>query len=626
MKKEISITFIEIEKWLRENKEILINSIIKKIKQKENIFYFKLFRGKNFHLIIYLPYFLFFSNSSIRIEKPSSFQMILRKYIENQKIVNVIQKEFDKIVIFELSNSIKLIIEFFSDGNIIILDSEGKIIDALIKREWRDRKIDKNLEYKFPPIKNLLKKSFHEIFEILKKEEKNIINFLMEYFGLNYYYSQEILKKLNIDKNKKCSEISQKEIDLILKEIEEIRNSKIFFLKENDIIWISSLEIENSIKFEKINEAFIYSYNKIEKKRIEKKIKEEKEKLEKILEKIEEKKEEINLEINEISLVIDTIQKNYIKINEICEKILSLRKMNIDWNDIKNIVKKQYNEILDINEHKGILILNIEGKKIEVDFKNLRGYINELFERRKKLKEKLERIKQKSLEEIKIDTKNQIQEEREEIKEQKQWYEKFRWFISSDGFLVVSGKDAETNEELIRKYTRKYDLVLHADIHGSPFTVIRNDKKGVIPAQTIYEAAQFTACYSQAWDLGLGTIHVYYVNPDQLVKANLPKGSFLIKGERNWLEKVKLRLSIGILEEKGSIKVFSSPPVAARKKTQYIITLVPGNRSADELVKEIRKHFESILPFELRSLFEKISDEEIKKLIPFGKGELVKVL
>ncbi|MFH7903297.1 MAG: NFACT family protein, partial [Candidatus Aenigmatarchaeota archaeon] len=130
MKKEISITFIEIEKWLKENKEILINSIIKKIKQKENIFYFKLFKGKNFHLIIYLPYFLFFSNSSIRIEKPSSFQMILRKYIENQKIVNVIQKEFDKIVIFELSNSIKLIIEFFSDGNIIILDNEGKIIDA----------------------------------------------------------------------------------------------------------------------------------------------------------------------------------------------------------------------------------------------------------------------------------------------------------------------------------------------------------------------------------------------------------------------------------------------------------------------------------------------------------------
>ncbi len=37
--------------------------------------------------------------------------------------------------------------------------------------------------------------------------------------------------------------------------------------------------------------------------------------------------------------------------------------------------------------------------------------------------------------------------------ENKEWYEKFRWFTSSDGFLVVAGKDTVSNEVLVKKYT-----------------------------------------------------------------------------------------------------------------------------------------------------------------------------
>ncbi|MEM5832254.1 MAG: ribosome rescue protein RqcH [Candidatus Aenigmatarchaeota archaeon] len=628
MKREISITYIEIEKWLKENQENIVNSIIKKIKQREKIFYFKLFKGRNQNLIIYLPYFLFFSNSSIRVEKPTNFQMVLRKYAEDKRIEKVYQREMDKIVIFELSNKIKLIFEFFSDGNIIIVDENGKIIDALVKRDWKDRSINRNVEYKFPPLKNLIKKNFQEIFEICKNSDLAIFKFLIENFGLNSYYAQAILETLKIDKNKNCKEISQRELDLILKSIEEILKSKEFYIKKNDFIWIGSLNISDSIRIEKINDAFLEGFSILEKKKIIKKEKEKEEKVKKIFEAIEESKRKIMEEISEISEKIDVIQNNYSLISEISEKILALRGMNVDWQDIKNIIKKQYKEVLEINEHLGSIKLKFGEKEITLSFRDLKGFLNKLFERRKKLKEKLSKIEERKKEEIKIEVEKEsfgLALEKEE-KEQKQWYEKFRWFISSDGFLVVSGKDAESNEELIKKYVREQDIIFHADIHGSPFTVIRNDKKQNIPLQTIYEAAQFTACYSQAWDLGLGNINVYYVRPNQLVKSNLPKGSFLITGERIWLEKVKLRLAIGVYEEKGKVKIFAAPPVAARKKTQYIITLVPGNRSADELVKEIRKHFESNLPFEIRALFEKVSDEEIKRLIPFSKGELVRVI
>jgi len=43
----------------------------------------------------------------------------------------------------------------------------------------------------------------------------------------------------------------------------------------------------------------------------------------------------------------------------------------------------------------------------------------------------------------------------------KEWYEKFRWFISSDDFLILGGRDATSNEIVIKKHTEKNDLVFH---------------------------------------------------------------------------------------------------------------------------------------------------------------------
>ena len=50
----------------------------------------------------------------------------------------------------------------------------------------------------------------------------------------------------------------------------------------------------------------------------------------------------------------------------------------------------------------------------------------------------------------------------------REWYEKFHWFFSSEGFLCVGGKDATSNEVIIKKHLEKNDLVLHTDMAGSP--------------------------------------------------------------------------------------------------------------------------------------------------------------
>lgn len=38
------------------------------------------------------------------------------------------------------------------------------------------------------------------------------------------------------------------------------------------------------------------------------------------------------------------------------------------------------------------------------------------------------------------------------------WFEKFNWFISSENYLVISGRDAQQNEMIVKRYMSKGDL------------------------------------------------------------------------------------------------------------------------------------------------------------------------
>ncbi len=193
---------------------------------------------------------------------------------------------------------------------------------------------------------------------------------------------------------------------------------------------------------------------------------------------------------------------------------------------------------------------------------------------------------------------------------------------------MVIGKDATTNEILIKKYLEKEDIVLHAEIIGSPFGVIKGEGKK-ISREAIEEAAEFVACYSKAWQMGLGSIAVYWVLPDQVSKkppsgTYLPKGSFMIYGNKNYLKHIPLKLAIGIKideNEKGA-EVIALPIRAAKKHCAYFVGIVPGSLSSSDLAKKIKRKFVKIVNPKHKEIIEKIDLEEIRRLIPFGKGDL----
>jgi predicted ribosome quality control (RQC) complex YloA/Tae2 family protein len=213
----------------------------------------------------------------------------------------------------------------------------------------------------------------------------------------------------------------------------------------------------------------------------------------------------------------------------------------------------------------------------------------------KKNKKKLEGAKdaledtKKQLTKLQKDEKKFLinEAEKQKRKERKrQWYEKFHWFISSEGFLCIGGKDATSNEIIVKKHMDKEDLVLHTDMAGSPFFIIKNGQAAT--DQTIFEAAEAVAVYSRAWKSGYTTADVFYVKPEQVTKESksgesLAKGSFMVYGKTNYLHP-KLQYAIGLIED----EIIGGPKSAVEKKTKNFILVIPGREKKSALAKKIK--------------------------------------
>jgi predicted ribosome quality control (RQC) complex YloA/Tae2 family protein len=171
------------------------------------------------------------------------------------------------------------------------------------------------------------------------------------------------------------------------------------------------------------------------------------------------------------------------------------------------------------------------------------------------------------------------------------WYERFRWFTSSEGFLIIGGRDVDTNEEIYAKYLEKRDLAFHTDAPGAPLTVIKTEGQEV-PDITLQDAAQFAVSYSSIWKAGLGSGDCYMVKAEQVTKTPehgefLKKGAFVIRGERRYFRDALLSLAIGIADG----MLIGGPTSAIKPRADLLLEIEPGEYNADDLAKRIYRIF-----------------------------------
>ncbi len=558
-----SMSYIDLLAWVVENKNNLIGCRIDNIynlEKLENVLVFKL-HCKNYdrNLIMEPGTRINFTRYDIQKEIGNKAKT-LRELIRGSVISNVEIIDKERILKIELSNAMKIILELLPRGLLLVLDNQDKIKFATEYKEFKDRTVRPGLPYVQPP-----------------KPKKTVIpKDVMIAMHLSDNNAEEYEKLEKSIMEGKIAPCIQKGITFMPIEFEGCERGATF----NDIIDEYFLEVTKEKEIQKTTE----------------KIEGEKKKLEKTIQEIEENIKEYEKKAEELRNIGKYIMEHYMEVE----------------NAIKNKQKKIKVGDNEVEINPGLSVT----KNASLYFDKAKEYV----QKEKKAKETLEELKRK-LNEIETEIKKEEEGRRLSIRK-KEWYEKYRWSITTNGFLVIAGKDSDQNESLVRKLLEDNDIFMHADIQGAAATIIKNPKN--ITDQDIYDAAVVAASYSKAWKIGLAAVDVFWVYGNQVSKSPptgeyLPKGSFMIYGKKNYIKAVKLNLAIGFkIDDSLEIIVGSENSISTKVKNYVVIS--PGDeleRTADRILK-ILSEVNSISPTkELKN--------EVLSILP-GKSKIVKVV
>lgn len=205
-----------------------------------------------------------------------------------------------------------------------------------------------------------------------------------------------------------------------------------------------------------------------------------------------------------------------------------------------------------------------KGLAVDIDL-SLSGWSNarQYYDQRKSAATKQEKTEQASSKALKsteakiqADLKKGLKQEKQVLRPVRKalWFEKFIYFISSDGYLVLGGKDAQQSEILYRRYLKKGDIFVHADLPGAASVIIKNNPNeddAPIPPSTLQQAGNMSVCTSNAWD-SKAVMSAWWVNADQVSKTGptgeyLAAGGFQISGKKNFLPPAQLLLGFGVM-------------------------------------------------------------------------------
>jgi len=162
------------------------------------------------------------------------------------------------------------------------------------------------------------------------------------------------------------------------------------------------------------------------------------------------------------------------------------------------------------------------------------------------------------------------------------WFERYRWFLSSEGILVIGGRDAASNDLIVRRYLKSKDLYVHADIHGAPSVIVKHPETGASAGPvTLAEAGQFSVAFSKAWRAGLASTSAFWVTSEQVSKAAasgefVARGAWVIHGTKNVLRDLPTELGVGTVEYQGAELWCAAPPSALRARGRVRVRIVPG--------------------------------------------------
>ena len=532
-------------------------------------------------LVIDFRGWLYLTKETISTESNKGvFVNSVRKSIKKGRLNSISQLNGDRILCMEFirgDQTSSLIFELFHKGN-AILCQENKISTLMRKQKFRHRSLSSGIEYQPPIGFNPFESNFSDFKKILIESERPLGASLTINCNLGGEISNLICYGLKIDGQ---SSVIESQIRIIYDRLQEILSDKIrptiFLDEEGNNFTVSSLNLTNLKAgqefgtFDEAIEAYLDSMETPVKETIDKdKIREDRQR---------KAVENYNSKAKEMREYGDFIFSN--------------------TDSVRKCIEEGKEEI------------PIGRTNIKIDLlKSPESNASDFFDKAKEFERKAERTK-----EI-LNVKKTKKAKKKKTKTKKlEWFENYRWFITSDNEIAVGGRDARSNEMVVKKYLKKMDRYAHADIHGAPSVVVKNN--GLLPSsESMLEASSFSLAYSKAWGARVSSGHSFWVENDKVSKTPntgefLAKGSFVIRGKRNWNRNLGVELAIGVIDYEGNEKLMGGPLSALEKHSKKYVSFRPGFVDRKIVAKKLSESFE-------------IDIAEVERLLPSGGFEIKK--
>jgi predicted ribosome quality control (RQC) complex YloA/Tae2 family protein len=574
---------------------------------------------------------------------------------------------FERIVILVVKahrTTYRLYLELFSKGNAILVDNQDTIMHASSYRIMRDREITRHQKFRLPPARG---KDPTQVTEkglaSLLDHNGTLIHALTRTLSIGGLYAEELLVRANLDKNTAIENITLNDLNRLyltlakllieLKQdpkphIVEAASGRAIDVLPVKLHLYTPHDIKSYTSFNEAADTYFteLTFSKDAADSVSR----------------NETKRQIDeqhriLSQQEVSLITfkqnaeNNTQKGdliytYIRdLEQLCQIALTLLKSDQSESDKIGAIKSAATFLpppltvtkVDLATQSIYFTVNeyeIQLRIKQTIYENASHYYNEAKRTREKIAGVITSIAdtQRIIKRLHSEGSHTVSPPSLEppvIQRRRRWYEKFHWTYSREGFLLLGGRDATTNELLIKRHTTSNDLIFHADIVGAPFVILKTN--GQTPSNdTLEEAAQLAVTYSKAWQGGYSSLNAYWVKPNQVNKEApsgeyLTRGAFMIKGKKTYLRNIPLRLAIGACQIEQYWQIIGGPPTAIVAQTPYFIEIIPGKQTSGHLAKIIRHKLSTLVPTEVQPLIRRLPIERIQQFIPAGGSDLTEI-
>jgi len=553
-------------------------------------------------------------------EAPPPFARSLRRLLDNARITAVEQRGFDRIVTLNAERgpeTYRIVFEIFGKGNLVVV-KEDTTLAALFPTTFKDRSVSPGEPYAFPPLGlDPLEADRSAFGTALRSAKGQVVRVLAAVLNLGGQYAEELCLRATVPKDTKVKELTETQIDALYTALNNVavaveqERQPAVIIEAGNAIDAIPIELAQYHGFERrpfnrFNEALSHYLKAAHPEEAEADVTAEK--YARRIAQQEETLRALRETTGRLEAEAHFLYAHFAPFDELLRSIREGRPPP-EGTQVKAVDRKAHTVAVAIGDF----------DTVTLDYeKDVTANAQARYEARREAQLKAQRV-----EEALAVTRQEMEAARVKIARvvakpkvrgtKPMWFEAYRWCLSSEGHLILGGRDARSNDRLVKKHLKDGDRYAHADVHGAPSTVIKDGSRAT--EATLREACEFALAYSKAWSAGLAAGSAYWVLPEQVSKQAesgeyLPRGAFVIRGKRNYFHDLPVRAAVGEVEIEGHRKIMGGPVASVSARASKIVLLAPGKGDRQGLAKRLAMAFD-------------VPIEEVVRTLPTGRVEVL---